>query len=628
MNHHQRGARTAGAFLIVAIAIGLVGPPHIVFAGQGADKAHKPSGFVDENGNTLFVESSTTPEVYRAGPIPTSEATSDTMTTSGATSLFVVSVAATTLSPNLIPNPSFETADANDLPSGWHKGGYGTNTRALSYPTTPAEDGSRAATVAITSYVSGDAKWYFDHVPVTAGAMYQFSDYSFSNVSSEVDVELKMSDGTFKYIVLARPGPSSSYQRTEAPFTVPAGAVSLTVFHVINRVGTLTVDNYSLNRVTSSPSEDLVANGDFETMDASGLPANWKKGGWGTNMRSFSYPVAGVGGGRAAQVSITSYTSGDAKWYFAPIQLSSGFYTYSDAYQSNVPSIVVAQYHNADGSYSYSDLLRSPAASSLTRATVNFLVPSGVADVTVFRVIQAVGTLTIDNVSIVTDSGANNAFPDGAVTLTFDDGLLSQYQNAVPTLNQYGLKGTFYIISRELADYGFPDFMSKAQIQSMFQAGHQIGAHTRTHPDLTRLTAAQQQQEIDGSRQDLLAMNVGPMSSFAYPYGAYDSTTLQIVKDAGFTSARTTINGYATATSDHYQLPRKGVINTTTLSQIEDWINYAAANRVWLIIAIHGVDTSGTTYSMTPTLFNQMVDLIARKGIPVITIDQGMQYLP
>src|SRR5579872_5930556 len=312
------------------------------------NRSHISSGLTDRKGNMLYVESGRTPDVSRLAPTisfggtktTNKTNTQGTMSASPQTNA-TVQQSGTTLGPNLIPNPSFETSGSNGLPTGWLKGGYGTNSHTLTYPATPAEDGSRAASVSISSYSSGDAKWYFNYVPVTAGETYQFSDWSFSNVSSEVDVQFKMSDGTFKYLVIAEPGPSKSYENTVAEFTAPAGAVSLTVFHLIDRVGNITVDNYSLNQVNaSSANPNLIQNGDFETAGSSGVPEDWNEGGWGSNTHSFSYPVNGVNGSKAVQVSISSYSSGDAKWYFNPIVLHNGIYTYSDTYKSNVPSVV------------------------------------------------------------------------------------------------------------------------------------------------------------------------------------------------------------------------------------------------------------------------------------------------
>ncbi len=590
--------------------------------------AYVSSGFVDSKGNALYVEGGLTPDLHRLAPTVSSGANTAASPAVVSPQISSNVQQSSTVGPNLISNFSLEASSSNGLPAGWLKGGYGTNTRVLTYPASPAEDGSRAAKVSISSYTSGDAKWYFNYVPVAAGNTYQFSDWSLSNIGSIIDVQFKMSDGTFRYLDIANPGPSSAYQNTTAQFTVPAGVVSLTIFHLINKVGSLTVDNYSLNQITtSSAAPNLVSNGDFETTASNGLPANWNKGGWGTNTRTFVYPVSGVNGSKAVQVSISSYTSGDAKWYFTPIALTNGVYTYSDSYQSNVPSVLEIQYHNADDSYTYQDLLFDPPARSFTQQTLGFVVPRGVQDVTIFRLISQVGTLTIDNVSVQASTNTGGVFQNGAVTLTFDNGWLSQYQNAIPKMNQYGFKGTFYIITHELSDYGYSHFVSKAQIQNMYAGGQEIGSHTQTHPFLTQLSYTQQQQEIQGSRQDLVALNVGPINSFAYPYGDYDATTTQIVKDAGYTNARSTITGYTTPYSDHYQLPRFVVLNSTTPAQIEQWIDEAVADKAWLIIEFHQVDTSGDTYSITPANFNPVIDYLAQKGVSVVTMDQGVQNL-
>lgn len=77
----------------------------------------------------------------------------------------------------------------------------------------------------------------------------------------------------------------------------------------------------------------------------------------------------------------------------------------------------------------------------------------------------------------------------GAFSLTFDDGLLTHTQNVAPILNQYGFKGTFYLIPPYLTEtlpgiwrYGtWPDFISLANDD------HEIGSHTMRHYDLTTL---------------------------------------------------------------------------------------------------------------------------------------------
>ncbi|HEX8946997.1 MAG TPA: polysaccharide deacetylase family protein [Candidatus Paceibacterota bacterium] len=554
-----------------------------------------------------------------------------------------VAYAADTLGPNLIANPSFETS-SDGLPTDWAKGGYGTNARTLTYLNDSSNTGSHAARVKISSYTSGDAKWYPKSISVSGGATYRFSDYSFADVKSEVDVELTHSNGSQSYLVLGEVPASNDYQQFTADFTVPNDVTSLTVFHLIDSVGTLTVDDYALTKVQDSgtnppPSTDgLIKNGTFETAGTNGLPLAWQKGGYGNNTRSLTYPVPGESGD-GAQVKISSYTSGDAKWFFDPISVAPGIYTYSDSYKSTVKSTLTVQYHKSDGSYSWSDMAVLDPSSSFKDATASLVVPDGTKDITVFHLIESVGTLAIDNASLVkagtstststttppTPPSDSNIFSTGAVTLTFDDGWASQYQNAFPVMKQDGLVGTFYIVTHELADYNYAGFMSKANLKDLYAAGDEIGAHTQTHTDLTTLSQSQQKQEINGSKSDLLALNIGPINSFNYPYGSYTQALEGLVKDAGFKDARSTDGGYASPTSDKYALPRMSILNTTKAADIEKWIDTAMAQKSWLILAFHQVDSSGQTYATTPAIFKEVADYLAAKHVPVVTIDQGVQ---
>ncbi len=530
---------------------------------------------------------------------------------------------AQTLGPNLISNPSVETANGS-VPAGWNKSRWSNNAGAFNYPVTGV-NGGKGIQVTTTSYTSGDAKWYFNDVPVTPGHTYQFSDSYLANVSTEIDLQYTLNNGTQTYVYLGSLNPNTQFQQTSFQFTVPANAVSVTAFHLIDSVGSLTTDDYSLNEITTTQTSNLVPNGDFELGGSNGNPVSWNPDRWSNNTGSFNYPVAGVNGSKAAQVTITNYTSGDAKWYFNPVTLPPGNYKYTDQYISNTTSILTAQFQNKDGTFTYTDIGTLAPASTFTQASANFTVSSNVQSVTIFHLIQSVGSLTIDNASMTQTSGFSGIFNTGAVTLSFDDGLLSQYQNALPKLKSAGLKGTFYIISQQLADNGFSGYDSKAQVAEIANAGNEIGAHTRTHPDLPTLTQAQQQAEIVGSLQDLQAMNVGPITTFAYPYGDYNDTTLQIVKNAGFAAARSTITGYVTPTVDKYQLPRQSVESSVTVTQAKQWIDTAVANKQWLILVFHSIDSSGVQYSTTPDTFNQIVDYIVQKKVPVVTVSQGVQ---
>lgn len=105
------------------------------------------------------------------------------------------------------------------------------------------------------------------------------------------------------------------------------------------------------------------------------------------------------------------------------------------------------------------------------------------------------------------------------------------------------------------------DLMMRDQdVRSLRAAGMEIGAHTATHPILTRLASADARREIDQSRERLTAILGESVSLFAYPNGKpgqdYAAEHVRMVRDAGFSAAVSTAWGVASKDSDLFQLPR------------------------------------------------------------------------
>ncbi|HSW80440.1 MAG TPA: Ig-like domain-containing protein [Candidatus Saccharimonadales bacterium] len=165
---------------------------------------------------------------------------------------------ATAAAQNLIPNPSVETS-VSSKPSNWLQGRWGTNTTTFTYQS-GGHSGSKSLYINMSKYSNGDAKWYFSDVAVTPGQQYTFSDYYKSSVATEVDVQYAATNGSLSYAALSSPAVSSSnWTATSSTFTVPANIKSLTIFHVINKVGWLQTDDYSLTSATQAPTPPTVS---------------------------------------------------------------------------------------------------------------------------------------------------------------------------------------------------------------------------------------------------------------------------------------------------------------------------------------------------------------------------------
>lgn len=118
------------------------------------------------------------------------------------------------------------------------------------------------------------------------------------------------------------------------------------------------------------------------------------------------------------------------------------------------------------------------------------------------------------------------------VSLEFDDGALQG--DVAPLLARHGFRATFFVNSARI---GTPGALTWDDLRTRAARGNEIGGHTRTHPDLTRLSPAQQRREICGDRAALVAHGLRPVS-FAYPYGRYTAQTKRIVRLCGYATAR------------------------------------------------------------------------------------------
>lgn len=530
---------------------------------------------------------------------------------------------------NLITNPGFETASSTSVstPDGWIKGRWGTNTATFSYPVI-GNASNRAAQVIMTSRTTGDAKWAFAPVTISAGNVYEYqNDYS-SDVTTHVTLEIRLSNGTYLYPDIAHPGPSNEWATQTIRFTAPANAVSARVFHLINQVGSLTIDNVSLRDVTPSPEPiNPILNPSFEDLTISQQPAHWLRGRWGVNTTSFVFPVTGRTGSNAARVEISTHTSGDAKWYFTEVPVTPGdWYEFSDYYQSSIPHFVTVRFQRIDGTFQYQDIGMPPAQSDWTKFSGSFFIPSGVKSITIFHLIKNVGWLQVDDYKLKKLPGDPTVFNKGYVSINFDDGWLSAYQNAIPILDTAGFKSNQFIVTSRMFD-GFAAYVKVPQILAMQSSGHEIGAHTRTHPNLTTLTPEQAQLEISSSRDDLIAIGATPVNYFAFPEGGSNNAIRAMVAGAGFAGARGSDGGFNRKTTDRFNLARQPMTNTTTLAQVQALIDQAMTDKTWLILLFHEINASGNTFAVTPELFQQIVNYLATQNIAPITISQGMQMM-
>ncbi|UXM94783.1 polysaccharide deacetylase family protein [Bartonella sp. HY329] len=151
--------------------------------------------------------------------------------------------------------------------------------------------------------------------------------------------------------------------------------------------------------------------------------------------------------------------------------------------------------------------------------------------------------------------------------ITFDDGFLSVFENAMPILNQHGFTATNYFVANEIAGQNNWDnpkakraaCMDITKIKQWLSYGHEVGSHTLSHPHLSQLSSNEAFIEINQSKQKLeTALNIH-VSSFAYPYGDENDSVRNIVEQAGYSNAVTTRRGRVQKNDKAFELPRHSV---------------------------------------------------------------------
>ncbi|HLG69307.1 MAG TPA: polysaccharide deacetylase family protein [Chloroflexota bacterium] len=148
--------------------------------------------------------------------------------------------------------------------------------------------------------------------------------------------------------------------------------------------------------------------------------------------------------------------------------------------------------------------------------------------------------------------------PPRSVVLTIDDGYRDMYDVAFRLLKRWQAHATVFAVSGLLGGANVWDrdgrlarrpLLTVQQLREMAAAGVSVGAHTRTHPMLPRLSDVELERELAGSRADLSAFGAPP-AAFAYPFGETSESVRAAVRRAGFSAAfgvETGINGPATA---------------------------------------------------------------------------------
>lgn len=158
--------------------------------------------------------------------------------------------------------------------------------------------------------------------------------------------------------------------------------------------------------------------------------------------------------------------------------------------------------------------------------------------------------------------------PAKPVVITFDDGYQCLHEHALPALVESGFTATVFLVANGIGRTNYWEtavgdveelMLTLSQLVEMKAAGVEFGSHTLNHPHLTALPLGEAAKEIAHSRQALADLLGEECQSFAYPYGDWNRSVRDLVAEAGYAVACTTVRAAARAEDDPLALPRLNI---------------------------------------------------------------------
>jgi peptidoglycan/xylan/chitin deacetylase (PgdA/CDA1 family) len=210
------------------------------------------------------------------------------------------------------------------------------------------------------------------------------------------------------------------------------------------------------------------------------------------------------------------------------------------------------------------------------------------------------------------------------MTLTFDDGLASVYERALPILDSAGVTGTAYIVVNWIGRG--PDYMTWEEVGALQDAGWDIGSHSMNHFRLSELSEEKVDAELRLSR-DELRLRGFPAKNFALPYGAGNAKVNAAVMEY-YCSNRACGDAMnpLPEKADRGCLLCLGTENDRPLSTYYSQIDKAVKTRSWYILNNHAVqaDCGAKVWCEGGGMLSEIIRYAQAKRVRIVNVEEAL----
>ena len=230
--------------------------------------------------------------------------------------------------------------------------------------------------------------------------------------------------------------------------------------------------------------------------------------------------------------------------------------------------------------------------------------------------------------------------PDRLVVLTVDDGTKSDIAFVAPLIKRYGFGASFYVTEGLRAIKREDDALTWDEIRKLNDEGFEIGNHTETHADLTKLSKEQILAEIEGIERHCKQYGIPAPTTFSYPGFLDDVQIAEVLLKKGYLFARRGVtpfpDGHGGARgpvyepTKHYPLfiPTTGYAGPQWGFKDLVWAIDQARDGKIAVLTFHGVPYPRAPWvSVEPQVFANYMKYLHDRGCTVIAMRDLVKYV-
>jgi peptidoglycan/xylan/chitin deacetylase (PgdA/CDA1 family) len=231
--------------------------------------------------------------------------------------------------------------------------------------------------------------------------------------------------------------------------------------------------------------------------------------------------------------------------------------------------------------------------------------------------------------------------PDRLVVLSFDDGNKSDITNVAGVLKKHGFGATFYVTEGLGFTRDKKHFLTWDEVKKLDADGFEIGNHTRSHPNVTRLSKERLRAEIQHIQQRCEEHDISTPTTFCFPGWSHNRQAVDVIAEFGFQFARRGVGpefkdggkggrgpSYDPLEDHPLLIPTTGYAGPDWSLEDLQWAVEQAKDGKIAVITFHGVPGPLHPWvSASREQFDKYMNYLAEKKCKVIAVRALAKYV-